>query len=80
MPEKNITVYSTTTCPYCHMAMDYLKSKGVKYTEVNVEENPERVEEMVEKSGQMGVPVLDVKGVIIVGFNKKAIDAALAKK
>ena len=79
MSDKKVLVYSTNTCPYCHMAMDYFKKKGVKFTEVNVQEHPEKVDEMVEKSGQLGVPVIDIGGTIIVGFNKNAIEKALAK-
>lgn len=75
----SVIVYSTPSCPFCHKAKDYLKEKGVEFEDVNVAENPNRGEEMVQKSGQMGVPVLDVNGDIIVGFNQPAIDAALAK-
>lgn len=78
--EKKVLVYSTNTCPYCHMAMDYFRKQNVKFTEINVEEQPDKVEEMIEKSGQMGVPVIDINGQIIVGFNKMAIDKALQKK
>ena len=80
MSDKKVLVYSTNTCPYCHMAMDYFKSKHVNFTEVNVEEHPEKVDEMMEKSGQLGVPVIDIGGTIIVGFNKSAIEKALAKQ
>ena len=73
----NVTVYSTSTCPWCHRAMDFLNEHSVKFTEVNVQEHPERAEEVVTKSGQMGVPVIDVDGKIIVGFNEKALRQAL---
>lgn len=73
----SVTVYSTPTCPYCVKAKDYLKDKGVDYTDVNVAEDMDMQKEMVDKSGQMGVPVLDVNGTIIIGFNPKAIDDAL---
>lgn len=75
-----ITVYSTTTCPYCVMAKDYLKENGVKYEDVNVGEDQEKAREMVEKSGQMGVPVIDIEGVIIVGFDRARIDSTLKEK
>lgn len=72
-----VTVYTTPTCGYCHKVKDYLKTKDVKYTEYNVAGNMQKAEEMVRKSGQMGVPVLDINGKIIVGFNQPEIDRAL---
>ncbi len=73
-----INVYSTSSCPYCVMAKNYLSSKNVKYNDYDVGRDQRRAEEMVRKSGQMGVPVLDINGRIIVGFNKPEIDRALA--
>ena len=75
-----VKVYSKTACPWCHKAKDYLKSLNVKFQDINVGEDQDAANEMVEKSGQMGVPVLDVNGTIIVGFDKAAIDKALGKK
>ncbi len=72
-----ITIYSTPTCPWCHKAKDYLDSKNVEYEDVDVSEDTERAQEMVKKSGQMGVPVLDINGKILVGFNPLEIDEAL---
>lgn len=72
-----ITVYSTTFCPYCKMAKEYLTQKGVEFKEVNVQEDDEAAAEMIRKSGQMGVPVLDMNGTIIIGFDRPAIDRAL---
>ena len=72
-----IIVYSTTTCPYCVMAKDWLKSKNIEFEDVNVGIDQKRAQEMIDKSGQMGVPVLDVNGTIIVGFDKPKIEAAL---
>ena len=79
MAESNesVTVYSTTTCPYCTMAKSYLSSKGVKYQDVDVSMDRKRAMEMIKKSGQMGVPVIEIKGKVIVGFDRDAIDAAL---
>ncbi|MDD5254013.1 MAG: glutaredoxin domain-containing protein [Candidatus Nanoarchaeia archaeon] len=74
-----IIVYSTDTCPWCYKVKDYLKKKGVKFTEYNVGEDQDKAIEMVEKSGQMGVPVTDIDGEIILGFNKEEIDKALEK-
>ena len=78
-PAKKVIVYSTPTCPYCHQAKDYLKEKGVAFEDVNVAEDRIRTKEMIEKSGQMGVPVIDIGGTIIVGFDQDAIDEALKK-
>ncbi len=71
-------VYSTSTCPYCVMAKQYLKSKGVDFEDIDVSKDRAAVGEMVRKSGQMGVPVLDINGHIILGFDRGAIDRALA--
>jgi len=72
-----VTVYSADWCGFCHAAKQYLDRKGVKYTDKNVEENPKFAQESVEKSGQMGIPVLDIGGDIIVGFDRPKIDKAL---
>ncbi len=74
---SGITVYSTSTCPYCVMAKDYLRGKGARYRDVDVASDRRGAIDMIKKSGQMGVPVLDIKGKIIVGFDRGAIDAAL---
>ncbi len=75
---KRIIVYSTSACPYCNMAKEYLKKKGVEYEDVDVGADPVKAQEMMSKSGQMGVPVLDIKGEIIVGFDREKIDNALS--
>lgn len=69
-----ITIYSTPTCGYCQQAKQYLASKNVPYTEVDVSTDRTKQEEMVAKSGQFGVPVIDVGGKIIVGFDKRKLD------
>lgn len=76
----NVTVYSTPTCPWCTRAKEYLSSRGVSYREVNVAEDREGAMEMIRKSQQRGVPVLDINGSIIVGFDQSGIDALLAGK
>lgn len=76
----SVTVYSTPTCPFCHKAKDYLKEKNVEFTDIDVSADQAKAEEMVKKSGQMGVPVLDINGEIIVGFQKEVIDSALETK
>ena len=76
--ENKVEIYSTPTCPYCNMAKDYLKEKGVDYTEYNVADDQAKAQEMVEKSGQMGVPVIVVNGKFMVGFQKDKIETLLA--
>jgi len=83
MPAKKglvVKIYSTSTCPYCHMAKEYLKEKGIKFKEFNVAKNDKAREEMIKKSSQMGVPVLEINGKIIVGFDRQEIEKALKKK
>jgi len=70
---NTITIYSTPTCHFCHMAKDYFTSKGIVYEDFDVSTNLEKRKEMVDKSGQMGVPVILVKDQVIVGFNKPRI-------
>ncbi len=72
-----VIVYSTPTCPFCHQAKAYLKEKGISFEDVDVSADMDRQEEMVKKSGQMGVPVLDINDEIIIGFDQAKIDAAL---
>ncbi|KKR89133.1 MAG: Glutaredoxin-like protein, YruB-family [Candidatus Wolfebacteria bacterium GW2011_GWA2_42_10] len=72
-----VKIYTTQTCPYCVMAKDYFKSKGVQYEEVDVSASETAREELIKKSHQMGVPVIDANGAIIVGFNRTEIDKAL---
>ena len=72
-----VKVYTTNTCPWCDKAKSYLKSKEVEFEELNVQDDMVAREEMIKKSKQMGVPVLDLNGTIIIGFDKPAIDTAL---
>lgn len=72
-----VTIYTTTWCGFCKMAKSYMDNLNVKYTEKDVEKDPTAGMEAVEKSGQMGVPVLDVDGTIIVGFDRERLDRAL---
>lgn len=73
-----VTVYSTTWCGFCKQAKKYFDSIGVKYTDINVEQDYQAAEEMVKKSGQMGVPVIEIGNDIIIGFDKPKIDLALS--
>ncbi|MBU3901585.1 glutathione S-transferase N-terminal domain-containing protein [Patescibacteria group bacterium] len=68
-----IKVYSTPTCAYCVTLKRFLDEKGIKYESVDVSQNEKDLREMVDKSGQMGVPVIDIDGQIIVGFNRNKI-------
>lgn len=82
MAYQKITIYSTTTCPYCQMEKQYLQQKGVTFEEFLVDHDPAKAEEMIKKSGQMGVPVTVVATTngheeIIVGFDKPKIDQLL---
>ena len=74
---KNVKVYSTPTCPYCVRVKQFLKDNNVVFQDIDVSVNQAMAEEMIRKSGQMGVPVLDIDGTIIVGFDKGRIQQAL---
>ena len=73
-------VYGAEWCAFCHTAMEYFDKLGVKYEYRNVEENPEWGKEAVDQSHQFGIPVLDMDGEIIIGFDRPKIDAVLEKK
>ena len=75
-----VTVYSTPSCPYCVMAKKYLAANNVEYQDINVAEDHDAAEEMIKKSGQRGVPVIDINGTIILGFDVAAIKQALGLK
>lgn len=75
-----IKIYSTPTCPYCNMAKEFFKSKNVKFEDVDVSQNQEAAKEMVEKTGQMGVPVIEMNGETIIGFDKDRIEKILESK
>ncbi len=74
---QNVTIYTTETCPYCEMTKRLFKEHNIKYKEVRVDLDPKAAREMVEKSGQLGVPVIEVDGQIIIGFNRSALMRAL---
>ena len=74
---KKITIYSTPTCHFCNLAKDFFKEKGVKYEEFNVATDLAKRKEMVDKSGQMGVPVIDIGGQIVVGFDEEQVASLL---
>ena len=74
----NVKIYTTRTCVWCKKTKGYLNEKNVEYEVVDVGDDKKAANEMIEKSGQMGVPVIDINGTVIVGFDKDAIDKALA--
>ncbi len=74
---KKIIVYSTPTCTYCKSLKVYLNQKKLLFQDMDVSANQEKAQEMMEKSQQMGVPVIDIEGTIIIGFDKGKIDEAL---
>lgn len=76
----SITIYSTPTCIYCKTLKEYLHSKNIPYQEVDVSENEKELEKMVAISGQMGVPVVDIDGNVVIGFDKEKVDELLKLK
>ena len=70
---KNVTIYSTPTCHFCHMAKEFFKANNVSYTEHDVASDMEKRKEMMEKSGQMGVPVIIIDNELTVGFDRPTI-------
>ncbi len=72
-----VIVYSTPTCPWCKKIKEFLKEKNIEFEDKNVAEDEKARDDMVEKSGQMGVPVIMIGDKIIVGFDKDAIEEAL---
>ena len=74
---QNVTIYSTDTCTYCTMAKQFLKEHNIAYEDVDLGQNPDRIQEVVDKSGQRGVPVIEVDGEIIVGFDKHKLEKVL---
>jgi len=74
-----ITIYTTPTCSYCKVAKEFFRTQHVPFTEYNVASDQRKAEEMVRKSGQMGVPVIDINGRVIVGFNRSEIEKALKR-
>lgn len=76
-PQPRVIVFTTPTCTYCNATKRYLREKGVRFKEVDVSRDPAAARDMVRRSGQMGVPVLDIGGKIVVGFDRPKIDRFL---
>ncbi|MCX6775627.1 MAG: glutathione S-transferase N-terminal domain-containing protein [Candidatus Micrarchaeota archaeon] len=75
-----VKVYSTPTCPYCRMAKDFLKHNKIPFEDIDVSVDKKLVNEMFKRSGQLGVPVIDINGKVIVGFDKEALRKELKIK
>ena len=75
-----VKIYTTPTCPWCLKTKEWLKTHNIKFTSYDVSSNEKARKEMIDKSDQMGVPVLDINGVIIIGYDPEAIQKALKKK
>ncbi len=75
-----IKIYSTPTCPYCVTLKNFLKEKGFEFEDIDVSQSQKLLDEMVEKSGQMGVPVVDIDGQIVIGFDREKIMQILNMK
>jgi glutaredoxin 3 len=75
--DKKIKLYSTPACPYCMRLKQFLRDNNINFEDVDVSNNQLEAEEMIQKSGQMGVPVVDIDGEIIIGFDKEKIKQAL---
>ena len=75
-----VKVYSTTFCPYCKMAKDFLKEHKIPFEDINVEKDSKKAEEMIKKSGQRTVPVIDIDGQIVIGFDREKLKKILKLK
>ncbi len=72
-----IKIYSTPSCPYCVTLKEFLKERNIEFEDINVAQDAKAREEMIQKSRQMGVPVVEIDGEIIVGFDKEKISKLL---
>lgn len=76
--KKRVIVFSTPSCPHCNHAKQYLRQQGVRFRDVDVSRDPAAARDMVRRSGQQGVPVIDINGRIVVGFNRAEVDRLLS--
>lgn len=72
-----IIVYSTSTCPFCIQVKDFLKENKIEFEDIDISQNTEAAKEIAEKSGQMGVPVIDIDGQLVIGFDKEKLKQLL---
>ena len=77
MTQKSVTIYSTPSCHFCNLAKEFFKNNGVAYTEINVAADKEKAREMVAKTKQMGVPVIEIDSEVIIGFDEERLKSAL---
>lgn len=77
MVSKKIEVYSVPTCPFCKKVKAYLREKGLSFTDHDVSKNPDEARAMTRKYGVMSVPIVDVEGEVVIGFNRKRLDELL---
>ncbi len=77
---SNVKVYSTPICPWCKKTKEFLTENKIEFQDFNVAEDADARNEMISKSGQMGVPVIDIDGKIIIGFDKEKLEQALGLK
>ena len=78
--DKHVTIYSTPTCHFCHAAKDFMNEQGVEYKEVDVSTDAEQRQEMIEMTGQMGVPVIRIGDDVVVGFDEGKVKELLGKE
>jgi len=71
--QKKVKVYSTPSCIYCKMVKEFFKQNNIEFENIDVSADQKAAQEMVQKSGQMGVPVIDIAGQLVIGFDKKRI-------
>jgi glutaredoxin-like YruB-family protein len=76
-PQPRVIVFSTPTCSFCNMAKKYFREKGIRFKDVDVSRDPAAARDMIRRSGQQGVPVIDIGGKIVVGFDRLKIDKYL---
>jgi glutaredoxin 3 len=76
-PQPHVIVFSTPTCSFCNMTKKYFREKGIMFKDVDVSRDPLAARDMVRRSGQQGVPVIDIGGKIVVGFDRPKIDKYL---
>lgn len=76
-PQPRVIVFSTPTCSFCNMAKKYFREKGIKFKDVDVSRDMAAARDMIRRSGQQGVPVIDIGGRIVIGFDRLKIDKYL---
>lgn len=75
-----ITLYSTQSCPWCHKTREFFKAHNIKYKEIDVGKDARKAEEMIKKSGQQGVPVIEIDGKIVIGYDEERLKELLKIK